>query len=199
MNYLLIGLLVVIFTIILIAYLYKQTYMSKHNKQIWKDVLDNWSKGDFLTYPSMIKSRFFWETTPITNGDSKYQEQFIQSKSLNSLQEDWSRFQQQLSENQTQNKYVTSFYNLSGDALLVVPIPVQTKKRNFTTLKDFVDTASTTQQKQFWKEVAKQIKNLTKNGNKKYWVSVHGLGVPYLHVRICTKPKYYVTKKFAIM
>ena len=193
MNYLLIGLLVVIFTMILIAYLYKQTYMSKHKKQTWKDVLDSWSKGDYLTYPSMIKNRFFWETTPITNEDSSFQEKFIQSKSLNMLQEDWSRFKQQLSENKT------SFYNLSGDALLVVPVPVQTKKRNFTTLKDFMDTASVTQQKRFWKEVAKQIKELTKNGDKKYWVSVHGLGVPYLHVRICTKPKYYITKKFGTM
>lgn len=165
-----------------------------NNKKKWKDVLDNWSNGNFLTYPSMIKNRFFWETTPITNQNSNFQETFIQSKTLNNLQEDWSRFQQQL-QNIPKGKYVTSFYNLSGDALLVVPVPVQTKKRNFTTLKDFIDTASITQQKQFWKEVAKQIRLLTKNGDKKYWVSVHGLGVPYLHIRICTKPKYYVTKR----
>jgi hypothetical protein len=46
---------------------------------------------------------------------------------------------------------VTSFYNISKDTLLIVPIPKQNKI--YTTMKDFIDNASKTQQKEFWKKV----------------------------------------------
>ena len=44
--------------------------------------------------------------------------------------------------------------------MLVVPMPVDDK--NYVTLKDFIDNASTTQQTIFWKEVAKQIEQILK-------------------------------------
>ena len=56
--------------------------------------------------------------------------------------------------------YVTSFENLSGDALLVIPIPKQGK--NFTTIKHFIDNASETQKKHFWEYVSQKIKYFNK-------------------------------------
>ena len=67
--------------------------------------------------------------------------------------------------------------------------------KNYATLKDFCDNAPIIQQKEFWKLVAKIAKREMKK-HKKVWVSSHGLGVPYLHVRICQSPKYYFEKKF---
>jgi len=192
-----IFILVTLFILIIISFIIYKKYnnmINKNNKTTWKYILNNWSNGNILEYPKFIKNRFFWETTPITNENSIYEEKFIPNKSLNNMQQDWSTFDQYIKK--SKNKYVTNFYNLSGDTMLIVPIPKQ--NQNFTTLKDFIDNASTIQQTHFWKEVAKQTRKLIKYNpkNTKYWISVHGKGVPFLHIRICTEPKYYITKQF---
>ncbi len=45
--------------------------------------------------------------------------------------------------------------------------------------------------------MAEQIEScfLTSDINKLY-ISTHGLGVSYFHLRICTRPKYYHTERF---
>ena len=72
--------------------------------------------------------------------------------------------------------------------MLVIPMPVSGK--NYATLKDFIDNAPKIQQQEFWKHVAEVAKKFMKK-NGKVWISVHGLGVAYTHVRISTIPKYY--------
>jgi len=91
------------------------------------------------------------------------------------------------------NKYVTSFSNLSGDSLLIIPIPK--KNKDFTTIKDFIDNSSINHQKVFWKKVANEIKQRLKTKEKIY-ISTHGLGVPYFHIRLDDTPKYYKTLSF---
>jgi hypothetical protein len=82
--------------------------------------------------------------------------------------------------------------NLSGDTVLVVPMPK--KNKNFSNLKEFIDNATLAQQKALWKRVVTVARKLMKN-NKYVWISTHGLGVPYLHVRVSTIPKYYGNSK----
>lgn len=43
--------------------------------------------------------------------------------------------------------------------------------------------------------VANEALDMLRN-HAKIWISTYGLGVPYLHVRIDTRPKYYHTSKF---
>jgi hypothetical protein len=63
-------------------------------------------------------------------------------------------------------------------------------KKNYATLKDFIDNAPIIQQEKFWRKVAKvAIKFMNKK--EKVWISVSGLGVAYTHLRISTTPKYY--------
>jgi len=64
-------------------------------------------------------------------------------------------------------------------------------------MKDFCDNASITQQKQFWKKVAFEIEYLLKS-NENIYVSTHGLGEHYFHLRLDKRPKYYKTKEFII-
>ena len=52
------------------------------------------------------------------------------------------------------------------------------------------------QQKKFWNCASKIIKNFLKNNNNKIFISTHGHGVPYFHLRISKKPKYYFEKDF---
>lgn len=122
-----------------------------------------------------------------TNNSSKeiFEEEYLECPTLPTYQ-DYSQFQKYIEK--SKNKHVVSFHNLSKDTILVIPMP--RKNRNFATLKHFVDYASKTQQVAFWKHVAQILKKYQDG----YYVSVHGHGVPYLHVRISKIPKYYFAK-----
>lgn len=75
--------------------------------------------------------------------------------------------------------------------MLVVPMPVRGK--NYATLRDFIDNATVVQQQEFWKKVAEVARSFMEEKGK-VWVSVHGMGVGYTHVRISSSPKYYFMK-----
>jgi len=158
----------------------------------WKHKIDEWNKGIPLKYPLQIKSRFFYETYVLDkNMENTYNEVFIENQNLNDLIQDYSSFSKYI--NKSKNKYVTLFNNLSNSSILIIPI--SKKNKDFTTIKDFIDNSSNYQQKIFWKKVSNEIKRILKTENKIY-VSTHGLGVPYFHLRLDKVPKYYETKEF---
>jgi len=158
----------------------------------WIDKINNWNKGKVLNYPKKIKSRFFYETFVCDkNMNNEYKEVFIESNELDKLNEDYSPYNKYIQS--SNNKYVISFYNLSGDTLLIIPIPK--KNKDFTTIKDFIDNASLYHQKIFWKKVSREIKKQLKQ-NEKIYISTHGLGVSYFHLRLEKYPKYYQTTNF---
>ena len=74
-------------------------------------------------------------------------------------------------------------------------IPIQKKGKNFKTIKYFIYNDSKTQQIEFWRYVSKSIKDVLEK-NDKIYVSTHGLGVPYFHLRLDTRPKYYQTQEY---
>lgn len=157
---------------------------------LWKDVLNNWENGKVLSYPQSIKDRFLWNTSVLkNNGNVKFSQSFKEDTTLPSTQNGDS-FKDYFYK--SQNKWVVSFPNLSGDTMLVVPNPI--KNNNYVTLKDFIDNAPLEQQISFWKEVA-SVAKLFMSIHKKVWISVHGHGVYYTHIRISTKPKYYFDDK----
>ena len=117
--------------------------------------------------------------------DNIYKEIFIESDELD-FKQDFSSFKKYMKN----EKYATSFPNLSGDTILIVPI--NKRGKDFATIKNFIDNASITQQKHFWKLVAKVIREQLKKYNSVY-VSSHGLGIHYFHLRVCQNPKYYIS------
>ncbi len=159
----------------------------------WKTKIKKWRRGIVQKYPQNIKKRFFYETsicdkymTTICN------EYFIESDELNNIQvEDFSPFIDHIKS--SLNRHVTSFYNVSKDTLLIIPMPQYNK--NFISIKDFIDTASLEQQIEFWKCVSYEVERFLLTNNQVF-VSTHGLGVNYFHLRLCNKPKYYHTKFF---
>ena len=159
----------------------------------WNETLLEWSSGKYLQYPARLTKPFFYETSICTHTlDTPYQERFIPDTRLLQLQQDTTSFQKQIKSAVSKGKkYATSFTNLGGDAILIIPIP--RAEKNFTTIKDFMDNASITQQCEFWKYASKIIKQQLKV-KKALYISTHGLGVPYFHLRLDTKPKYYQSK-----
>jgi hypothetical protein len=153
---------------------------------LWSDVLTNWEKGIPLKYPKTVKGRFLWNTSVLKNdGKTPFKQTFRKNNDLPETQNK-KDFQEHIKK--SHNKYVVSFPNLSKDTMLVVPMPIPGK--NYATLKDFIDNAPQIQQEEFWKKVATVAKNFMAEKGK-IWISVHGLGVHYTHVRISSSPKYY--------
>ena len=153
---------------------------------MWKDVLSNWENGIPMQYPKNIRGKFQWNTSVLkNNGDSIYKETFRTNHRL-ALDQDETDFLEHI--HNSDNEHVVAFPNLSKDTMLVIPMPVPGK--NYATLRDFIDNASEIQQQEFWKKVAEVAKQFM-NEKGKVWISVHGLGVDYTHVRISSAPKYY--------
>jgi len=170
----------------------------------WIDIIHEWEKGTPFTYPKKYKDtnkKIKWNTSVLThNGTSIFKQKFAIDKHLPYMQ-DYSSFQDKiddyLKEQQKDNIHkvkpdVIDFLNKSKDTLLIIPTPVENK--NFATIKDFVDNASPEHQQTFWKKVAKILKSNMKD-NTQLWVSTHGLGVAYFHLRVSIKPKYYFSEK----
>jgi hypothetical protein len=164
----------------------------------WSDKLQEWKAGVPQTYPPRMHGRFLYETAPVDRRFNRvFKEKFILSTKLDHFgqKQDFTAFKDNL--RQTKNKNVGAWLNLSGDAVLIVPVPK--KGKNFATMKDFIDNATLTQQKAFWKRVAAEIETVFKTTTlEKVYLNAHGLGVPYFHLRLDTRPKYYTTAAFKV-
>lgn len=150
----------------------------------WTDKVDEWESGFPLKYPSNLKGRFLYETSRCSP-DLEYSEIFIPDKVLDMSIYDFSSFRDKIE--MTNDELVTHFSNLSNTSILIIPIP---QGKEFTTIKEFIDLASPEHQVYFWRYVSKIIRNLWSK-NVKFWVSTHGKGVPYFHLRLDMSPKYY--------
>ena len=185
----------------------------------WRDKVASWEAGIPQTYPPSIKKGFgfFYETMWCDKDMANpYVEKFIESHEFKGLTQDYTAFKDYVAHPET--PFVTSFYNPPGDTLLIIPTPLpppppppspiearQSRSKgakstpNFTTMKDFIDYAPEEQQIAFWKYVAKKLRMMLDDPqNQKHviYVSTHGLGVPYFHLRLARIPRYYHTKKF---
>ena len=155
----------------------------------WSEVLLQWESGNYPKVPKEIRSPYFWRTSvQSSKKDLPYKEEFLEDERLLNKKQDLKTFEEKFKK----EKYAVSFPNLSGDTILVVPVP--RKGKRFTNMFYFMNNASEIQKKELWKKVAEQAKEFLKT-NEKIWISTHGLGVNYLHVRICNNPKYYENSK----
>ena len=157
----------------------------------WKDKLSDWLSGKYQRYPKGVKSRFFYKTAICTRDlKSAYLDEFVETKAFDNMdnQMDYSSFAEHIKKNDPNQEYALAFKNIAGTSVLVIPVPKRGK--NFLTIKDFMDNASITQQTEFWKFVAIQVLNYLTTHNHVF-ISTHGLGVPYFHLRLDPKPKYY--------
>ena len=156
----------------------------------WIDKITEWENGIPQSYPDNVTNPFFYETSKCDkNLTNAYKEKYIQSDELK-FKSDFTSFNEHV-RRERDNMYSTKFFNLSKDTLLVIPMP--RKGKDFSTIKTFIDNASLLQQKHFWKAAATAVKNMLQKYDHVY-ISTHGLGVPYFHLRINSQPKYYQTK-----
>ena len=136
---------------------------------------------------SVCDGRFRWLTSPVWFDDSSgqifgiFRQELIRDTGLDTAKSNPVSFAAHLPRLAT---------NLDNSCMLV--IPVEDKNKDYATLYDFVQTAKHSIQTGFWREVGATIQSLVLSyPGERIWVSTHGHGVPYLHVRVCRQPKYY--------
>lgn len=158
---------------------------------------------------------YFWECPPVTKNTLNRPFEFVVTKSeeLNNIKQDYSSFQEHLINNSKfglpiDEVSAVSFPNKNKDAILVIPMLISKKMEinkgeiihqqffDYKNLSEFTKNAPSQQQKEFWKEVVEQLTKNLEESNEPKWLSTHGLGVPYLHVRIDNQPKYYSHEEY---
>jgi hypothetical protein len=143
----------------------------------WNDTIKDWKNGKNL--PDVEKS-VFWETSVATLGGNspfRAQTQSAASALPMSLPADASVFASHM-------KKTPAAFNSLGGTLLVVPPDTG---KNFSHLGTFNKFSTTSEKRALWKKVATELQRKLKRGETVY-VSTHGTGVSWLHVRLSSTP-----------
>lgn len=90
---------------------------------------------------------------------------------------------------------VVTFDNLGGDAHLIVPNP-RGEDALYTHLASFVRSAPDAQRHALWAAVGAAVE--ARLGARPLWLSTAGGGVPWLHVRLDARPKYYAHAPYRV-
>ena len=85
-----------------------------------------------------------------------------------------------------------TFANLGGDAQLVAPCPRSADHHQYGHIAAFTRGAAMPQQVELWKLTGLTMRQtLERRSAARTWLNTEGSGVPWLHVRMDSTPKYY--------
>ena len=133
-----------------------------------------------------------WETPPITTANSRRPFEFVFLNSPGLVcKADRSAFSEHFSKASFHS--IVEFENLGRDATLVVPCPVDSID-DYSSLASFVLQAPKSQQHKLWESVGAAMQR--RLSHKPVWLSTAGGGVPWLHIRLDDRPKYYAYQPY---
>jgi hypothetical protein len=89
-----------------------------------------------------------------------------------------------------------SFPNLGGDAFLVVPKQIFSLE-SYGHIAAFVRSAPAAQRQELFQTLGGAISDVLGENDQRIWVSTSGLGVPWVHIRLDSYPKYYNHQPYA--
>jgi hypothetical protein len=137
---------------------------------------------------------FFWEMPPVSRDElsKPFECAVIGSEALALMRADDSDFAEHLI---AATGSVASFRNLGGDALLVAPSKIFSADC-YAHFAAFLRDGPREQQHALFQLLAEETDKLLKNG-RRFWISASGLGVPWVHVRLDSHPKYYQYRRYA--
>ena len=155
----------------------------------WRQVIEAWRDPDFaIDFGEMIatspSSAVRWECPALTSADLDAPCEFVvlDDPALDRAA-DKAAFDAHFGPEPT-----VTFANLGHDAILVVPSDLD-QGANYAHLAAFLRTAPLEQRRALWWAVADAIES--RLSEKPVFLSTAGGGVPWLHVRLDDRPKYY--------
>jgi len=135
---------------------------------------------------------FFWEHPPLSAATREADYEFIlaPAPSLEGITANSKAFDEHLT---GLGGAPSAFTNLGGDSLLVAPsVMPGTEESSYAHIGSFVHGAPEEQVLALMQAVGQKIERCCeKVGHAPIYVSTSGLGVPWLHVRLDPRPKYY--------
>jgi hypothetical protein len=160
----------------------------------FSDVLHRWRDDPvFRTFFNGLLAHapyvaFRWETPPITadSADRPFEFVLLDSPDL-VIEPDPYAFAEHFQDGSERDE-VVSFPNLNHDEILIVPRRLGSDS-NYGHLAAFVREAPESQKHLLWRVVGEVM--LRQLSPKPTWLSTAGAGVPWLHVRLDQRPKYY--------
>jgi len=137
---------------------------------------------------------FFWEMPPVDAGTlvRDFECAVLRSGALARMQADDTDFAEYLLCKET----VAVFPNLSGDACLIVPRQI-VGAECYAHFAAFVRGAPREQQHALLRSLALETEKRLDASSNRFWISTAGLGVPWVHVRLDERPKYYQYRLYA--
>jgi hypothetical protein len=137
---------------------------------------------------------FFWEMPPLSDETLKapFECAVIRSDALARMLADGSDFAEHLDGAEP----VAVFPNLASDALLIAPRKMSDTEC-YTHIASFVRKAPREQQHALFRTLAVEMEKRLASSRERFWVSTSGLGVPWIHVRLDKRPKYYQYDRYA--
>lgn len=136
---------------------------------------------------------FFWEMPPVDAGTlaRDFECAVLRSGALARMQADDTDFAEHL----CMAEPVAAFPNLSGDALLIAPRKIAAAE-SYGHIAAFVRGAPRDQQHALLRSLALEIEKRLAASRERFWISTAGLGVPWVHVRLDRRPKYYQHRRY---
>jgi uncharacterized protein DUF6940 len=131
---------------------------------------------------------YFWEMPPVERAtlSHPFECALIRGDALARMRADDTDFSEHLNDGA---ESVAAFSNLGGDALLIAPRRM-TDTDCYGHIAAFVRAAPPEQQHALFRLLALKAEELLVDG-RRFWISTSGLGVPWVHVRLDSSPKYY--------
>lgn len=142
---------------------------------------------DFCNFLATLPyESIFWECP--NKFDEIAQFHITPTNSFANIRASYLPFQQYIENAFEKEETVAVFPNLSKDSILIAPTDITASYKD---LLSFIRLATDREKAELWYNVAKNVLFRLNKGYNCY-VSTHGLGVYWLHIRLDTSPKYYV-------
>jgi hypothetical protein len=138
---------------------------------------------------------FFWELPPLSRAtlSDSFACALIRGDALARMRADDSDFAEHLNDDA---ESVAAFPNLGGDALLIAPRRMSDADC-YGHIAAFARAAPPEQQHALFRLLARKTEERLESNHARFWISTSGLGVPWIHVRLDSYPKYYQYRPYA--
>lgn len=142
---------------------------------------------------SRAAEAIFWETPPCTlsSADRAFEFVWVPATHLAQARPDSRSFQEHFRADSA--RPVVVFQNLGGDATLVVP-EGSGPSQNYAHLLSFLRNAPERQVHELLRTLGATFRETL--SHEPIWVSTAGMGVPWLHIRLDSYPKYYRFREY---